>query len=293
MSGADEQRAELAASAREEDIVNFVYDPSPRVIKAVLENAHLNEKDVATIAGRKNISGALLEAISKDRRWAESYPTRLALAKNPKTPLFVSLSIARYLRLFDLIEIIRCHGLPLAYRRKIEAIVIEKIPTMPLGIKKTLAKQVAGNVLIKMLQDHDPEVIQLCLNNPYLAESHLFKIISRKDTIEKTIRMIAEHPAWSGRTLIRYSLIHNIHTPLVRGVRFFRDMKLIDLRDLYADPKVPVTVKPFIHRELWERGERTIQEEKDEPVYEIGEEEMKAAEAGEDIPAEAEESGEA
>lgn len=283
MSGADAHRASLAASAGEEEIVNFVHDPSPRVIRALLENARLCEKDIVTIAGRTNISGALLEAIAKNRRWAESYPLRLALAKNPNTPLFVSLSIARYLRLFDLTGIIRSHSLPLAFRHKIEAIVIEKIPTMPLGIKKTMARQVAGNVLIKMLQERDPEVIRLCLSNPYLVENHLFKIISRKDTAEETIRLIAEHPVWSGRSLIRYSLIHNSHTPLARSVQFFRDMKLTDLRDLYADPTAPVTVKPFIHRELWERGERGIQEEKIEPIYELDEEEIKAAEAGEDI----------
>ena len=31
--------------------------------------------------------------------------------------------------------------------------IIERIPTMPLGNKKTLAKKAAGNVLLKLLQD--------------------------------------------------------------------------------------------------------------------------------------------
>jgi hypothetical protein len=50
-------------------------------------------------------------------------------------------------------------------------------------------------------------------------------------------------------------------------------MKIMDLRELYSDPAVPVTIKPFIHRELWERGE-DAKEAVGEPVYEIDEEEM-------------------
>jgi hypothetical protein len=50
-------------------------------------------------------------------------------------------------------------------------------------------------------------------------------------------------------------------------------MKLIDLRELYSDPSLPVTVKPFVHRELLERGTEpgTGGEEQ---VFEIGQEEI-------------------
>jgi hypothetical protein len=47
-------------------------------------------------------------------------------------------------------------------------------------------------------------------------------------------------------------------------------MKIMDLRELYADPSLPVTIKPFVHRELWERGEDLTKKE-DETVYEIDE----------------------
>ncbi|HSA77884.1 MAG TPA: hypothetical protein VLG72_03395, partial [Nitrospirota bacterium] len=234
--------------------------------------------EVLIIANRKNVPANILEMIAKDKRWAESYPVRLALARNPKAPLSISLSIARYLRLFDLEEISRCHFIPLAFRRKVETIIIERIPTLPLGNKKTLAKKSAGNVLLKLLQDGDPDVVQLCLNNPHLVEGHLYKVISRVDTVAQTIRMIAMHPNWSSRPPIRFSLARNGHTPLSLSVRFLKSMKIMDLRELYADPSVAVTIKPFVYRELWERGQ---QPEKvgEEQVYEIDEEEMEALDA--------------
>lgn len=270
MPDTEDKRIELATVANEEEIAQYVHDPSPKVIRALLGNRHLTEEEVLIIANRKNIPSDVLEAIARDKRWAESYPVRLALARNPKSPLSISLSIARYLRLFDLEEITRSHFIPLTFRHKVETIIIERIATMPLGNKKTLAKKAAGNVLLKLLQDSDPDVVQLCLNNPRLVEGLLYKVISRTDTVAETIRLIAEHPNWSSRSLIRFSLARNAHTPLSLSVRFLQGMKIMDLRELYADPSLPVTIKPFVHRELWERGEDLTKKE-DETVYEIDE----------------------
>ncbi len=278
MSGSEEIRKEQAMAAGEKEIAGYLHDPSPSVIRALLQNRHLVEEDVLIIAKRKNLPSDILEMIFKDKRWAESYPVRHALALNPRSPLSVSLSIARYLRIFDLEEITRSHFIPLVFRRKVEMIVNERIPAMPLGNKKTLAKKAGGDVLLKLLLDADAEVVKLCLNNPHITEGHLFKVISRKDTRAETILMIAEHPNWSSRTQIRFSLVRNAHTPLSLSVRFIAAMKLVDLRDLYADPSLPVTIKPFIHRELWQRGEEPTQVV-EEKVFEIGEEEMAEIEA--------------
>jgi hypothetical protein len=243
----------------------------------------LLEEDVLIIAQRKNLPPDILEYIAKDKRWAESYPIRLALAKNPRSPLSVSLTQARYLRLFDLEEITHSRHLPLVFRNKVEAIICEWIPSMPLGNKKTLAKKATGTVLLRLLRDPDADVVQLCLNNPHLTEAHLFKVINRFDTVEGTIRMIAEHANWSNRSLIRFSLARNTHTPLSLSLHFLQGMKIMDLRELYHDPAVPVTIKPFIHRELWERG-TDAKEAVEEQVFEIDEEEIAEIEREEKIP---------
>lgn len=269
-----DEKAGLAAAATGEEISHFLHDPSPDVIKALLANKGITEKDVIVIASRKDLPGSILEAIAKDRRWAESYPIRLALAKNPKTPLFAALSIARYLRLFDLAEIGSSHFLPLVYRRKIEAIIIEKIPTMPLGIKRSLARTASSGVLSVMLQDEDIEVVKICLSNPRLVEAHVFRLITRPNSSPEAVRMIAEHPKWSSRYSIRLALARNSHTPLSRAVIFFQDMKSSDLKELYADPSVPCTVKPYIHNELMSRGADYLEQDVDkEKIYFIGDEE--------------------
>lgn len=270
MTDSVELRIEQALSAREEEISRFLHDSSPKVVRALLGNKHLTEDDVLVMANRKNLPADILETIAKDKRWTEGYPVRLALAKNPKTPLTVSLSIARRLRLFDLAEISRNRFLPIVFRHKLEAIIAEKIPTMALGVKKSLAKIASGEVLLRLIQDGYPDVVKLCLGNPYLLEASLYKVISRRSTTPGTIRTIAEHANWSSRYMIKLALVRNAHTPLSLSVRFFKALKIMDLRELYADPSVPVTIKPFIHRELWERGEEPKQAGEGQ-VYEIEE----------------------
>ncbi len=268
---------EQAASADKERILTLLHDPSPQVIGTLLANRNLTEEDVLVIVSRKNLPPEILADIAKDKRWSESYPVRRALAGNPKTPLSVSLSLTRFLRLFDLAEMARSPHIPLAFRHKIEAIVMERIPTMPLGLKKSLAKIAVGNILLKLLRDHDSEVVSLCLGNPRLIEGQLYKIISRKDTTSETIRLIAEHPNWSSRPLIRFALIRNESTSLPVVERFLLSMKIMDLRELYQDPSLPVSVKPLVHRELLRRGQDPWKHIK-EAVYEIDENDEDAIE---------------
>ena len=278
MSDTLDDRIEKASAAKEEEVALFVHDPSPRVVKALLANRNTGEQEVLIIANRKNLPGDVLEAIAKNKRWAESYPIRLALAKNPKTPLFVALSIARYLRLFDLAEIGRSHFLPLTFRHKIENIIGEKIPTMPLGIKRTLAKISSGQVLLTLAQDPDAGVVKACLNNPHLIEAHLFKVVTRHNSAPGTIRMISGHEKWSSRYTIRLALLRNSHAPLARCVRFLENIKTVDLKDLYADTSVPTGIKPYIHNELMGRG-ADVEKREEERVYEIGDAEAEEQDA--------------
>lgn len=276
MIGTEEQRVERAATAHEDEIMLLINDPSPKVIKALLDNRNVTEEHLLIVTNRKNLPSEIFDMIFRDKRWSESYPIRLALARNPKTPLFTVLSIVRFLRLFDVAELARNHLIPVLSRKKMEAIVIDKIPTLALGVKKSLAKVAAGGILLALIEDGYPDVVRICLDNPHLVEAHLYKVISRKTTTAGTIRTIAESRNWTCRYHIKFALIRNEHTPLARSILFLTGIKVLDLKELYRDPLLPVSVRPYIHRELIERGEDpgqlTMDEE--ENVYEIGEGEL-------------------
>lgn len=276
----EDQRVQRAAASSEDEIALYIHDTSPKVISALLENRNITEEHILILAGRKNVTPDILETIFRTKRWSESYAVRLALSKNPKTPLFTALSIARFLRLFDLAEIARNQHLPVIYRKKVGSIVIEKIPTLALGVKKTLAKVASGDILLSLIQDGYPEVVRICLDNPHLVEASLYKVISRKMTTGGTIRTIADHKNWTCRYHIKFALIRNEHTPLSRSVLFLGSLKTADLKELYRDPTIPRTVRPYVHQELMERGidPGSVAPVDNEQIFEIGQEEVEASE---------------
>lgn len=245
----------LASTAGKEELESLVYHPSPEVIASLIRNRNLTEELAVIIASRKNIGTHMLEALSGDTRWKDSYKVRLALCKNPKTPQRITLTIIKSLKVFDLADLTRNPAIPITLRMRIEANIGERLPAIPLGIKITLAKRASSNVLMKLIEEGLKETVEACLDSPHMTEGNIYKIISMEKISPQVIRQIAAHRKWSCRYAIRWALITNPYSPLSNVVNFLKDMKTSDLKELYAAPEVPSSTKPYIYRELLEREE--------------------------------------
>src|SRR4030043_2013618 len=243
----------LATTASDEELKSLVYHPSSKVISKLLLNNNLTEDLAIIIANRRNISSEILEDIHNNLRWKDCYRIMLALCKNPKTPQKISLSLIKSIKIFDLADLTRNQFVPVNMRLKAEAVINEKIPSIPLGIKIALSKRAGSGVLMKLVEEGKKEVVAACLDSPYMTESEIYRIIKKKKVSPKVIWQIADHSKWSCRYQIQWALILNIHTPLPRVLSFLKNIKSSDLRDLYEAPETPASTKPFIYSELLER----------------------------------------
>lgn len=246
---------QLASAGSEEELQYLVHHPSSKVIERLLLNPHLTEALVLIVAGRKNVESEILESLYHDKRWRDSYRILLSLCKNPKTPQKITLSLLKSLRIFDLADLTRNQQIPVNVRMKAEAHITEKILTMPLGIKITLARRVGGNILMKLLEDGMKEVVTICLDSSQMTEGDICKILHMKKIPSHVIHRISDHPKWSLRYDVQWALIRHNQTPLSHAVIFLKKMKTTDLKELYAAPEVPTSTKPFIYRELIDREE--------------------------------------
>ena len=246
---------EHASSNSEDDLRVIAHHPSSEVLSTLLKNANLTEDIALIIANRKNVIPEILESLFNDIRWKDSYRIKLTLCKNPKTPQKISLSLIKFLKIFDLADITRNQFIPVNVKMKAEAEITKKIPSMPLGIKTALAKRVAGDVLIRLVEDGKKGVVAACLDSPYMTEGEIYKIISKKTISPQVIWQIADHSKWSCSYQIQWALILNTHTPLSKVVNFLKNIKTSNLRELDEAPEVPSSTKPFIHSELLEREE--------------------------------------
>jgi hypothetical protein len=67
-------------------------DGQPEVVATVLESPFLNEGQVLRVLSRINVPARVITAIASNGRWTQHYSVRLALVRNPQTPLATVLS---------------------------------------------------------------------------------------------------------------------------------------------------------------------------------------------------------
>jgi hypothetical protein len=67
-------------------------DGQPEVVAIVLESPFLNEGQVLRVLSRINVPARVISAIASNGRWTQHHSVRLALVRNPQTPLATVLS---------------------------------------------------------------------------------------------------------------------------------------------------------------------------------------------------------
>jgi hypothetical protein len=96
------QRLTLATKGSREERAILIRDPNKIVAAAVLSSPKMTEMEVESVARMANVSEDVLRIISSNRAWMKNYQVALALTKNPKTPIAVSMNLLSRLNERDL-----------------------------------------------------------------------------------------------------------------------------------------------------------------------------------------------
>jgi hypothetical protein len=96
------QKMALAMKGTREERAILVRDPNKIVGVAVLSSPKLTETEVESVAKMASISDELLRVIANTRAWVKNYGVVLALARNPKTPVAISMNLLARLHEKDL-----------------------------------------------------------------------------------------------------------------------------------------------------------------------------------------------
>jgi hypothetical protein len=236
-----------------------------------LFNKNLTEDMAVFIAKKKNTSPEILGILASDIRFKGCYKLKLAICNNPKTSLKTVMYLLKFLRIFDLGDMTKNQNIPIIVRQKIEYSILEKINSLPSGVKVALAKRSSINIIISLLEKGDRNVICSCLESPLLTEDHLCRLVNTQVSKPILIRALTEHSKWSLRYRIRYALIKNYHTPMTYVTEFICSLKTADLRELYSDQSLPSSTRPYIFNELTVRDKSV--EIPQEEIYDLSEDE--------------------
>lgn len=83
----------------------LVHDRDPRVIRALLDNPRLVERDAIAVAAQRPTAPEVLEAVAEHPRWSRNYRVKKALVFNPYTPTPLARTLVRTLLRQDLLAL--------------------------------------------------------------------------------------------------------------------------------------------------------------------------------------------
>ena len=250
-----DEKVKLARAVDTEELWQFVRDPSPEVVLSSSSNKNLTEDMAVFIAKKKSSTAEILGLLASDVRFKGSYKLKLAVCKNPNSPLKIVLSLLKFLRIFDLGDITKNQSIPINIRQKIEYSIMEKMTALPPGVKVALARRSSINVITSLMGKGDRNVITSCLESPLMTEDHLCAMLYKFSSNSILMKTVAEHPQWSLRYRVRFALVRNYYTPMTYVTTFIQTLKTADLRELYSDTSLPSSTKPYIFNELALRDE--------------------------------------
>lgn len=99
------EKRSLAKGLSKDTLDRLVYDQDPHVIRNLLNNPRITERDVLKIASKRPTSSEILKEVFYNKKWAERYSVKKALARNPFTPTGLALGLVNFLLSQDLREI--------------------------------------------------------------------------------------------------------------------------------------------------------------------------------------------
>jgi hypothetical protein len=229
----------------------------PELLAAVLENPSLDEPLLCRLLERKDLSTELLTRVSRRAEWMRGYPVRLRLVRHPNAPRLVALVLVRQLFLFDLVKVSLLPSARAEVRRIAEDLVLNRLSQLPLGQKITLAKQGPGRVVGALLAEGLLPVLRPALENPFLTEAQITRVLARSDVSARVVEAIARHSKWSFLPHVRIALVRNPFTPLARVMTFLPDIPLADLRELQQLSTLRPDLRRYLAHEVARRWSRS------------------------------------
>jgi hypothetical protein len=247
------ERAEKAAAAPLHELESFFRETHKEVLLSLARNRHLRERDLLRLLDRKDLPAEVVAELARHERAEGSYAVRMAVVRHPRTPRRISLPILKFLFLFDLVKVAQSPSVPADIKIAAEDAVLKRMQTIPGGEKISLARRGPGRVAAALLRTAEPGQIQAAVENPYLTEAQVLKVLSRENILPLVIEAIAQNEKWSRRYDLRLALVRHPLTPLRLVLAWLPDLAVTDLREICLDHRMPELVRRYVLAHCAER----------------------------------------
>jgi hypothetical protein len=268
MSDSISQDRERALIATGDDFTALLYHQDSDVLLALLDNPVLDETQLCLLLKRKDLPGEVVEEIGRRKPLHKNYQVKRALVFHPRAPRLVSLRLLRDLYLMDIVQVTLLPGIPPELKRNAEHQLIARLPQLPLGQKITLARRGPARVAGALLAEGHAQILSVVLDNAYLTEAQILKVLSREKLPEGIIKAVSHHRKWSCVYNVRLALVRHPASTLATVLAYLPELTVSDLRDLASPGIVSENLRKYLHAEIQRRtNARKKSPHKHEPAF--------------------------
>jgi hypothetical protein len=120
------EKIKLATVGNKEARSLLIRDTNRLVAVAVIRSPRITDGEVLMIAHNRAILEDVLRVIYSNREWVKMYKVKLALVKNPKTPLAISMKFLSTIRESEIKELSRDRNIPSAVQLQAKKMLDKK-----------------------------------------------------------------------------------------------------------------------------------------------------------------------
>lgn len=84
---------------------------------------------------------------------------------------------------------------------------------LTLGERRSMARSHDRAVLLRLIADPDPGVVENLLRNPHVTEPDVVRLASRRPVAAAALRVVFRHPRWGRMPGVQRALVYNPYTP--------------------------------------------------------------------------------
>ena len=244
---------ERALTATGDELAALLHHHAADVLLALLDNPALHETQLCLLLDRKDLPAGILEEVARRKPLLKSYRVKVALAFHPHTPRLASLVLIRKLHLMDLVQLTLLPGIPAELKRNAEDQLTTRLPQLPLGQKVALARRGSARVAGALLAEGHAQVLSVVLDNAFLTEAQVLKVLSREKLSPDVIRAITQHRRWSCVYNIRLALVRHPNSTLSSVLAYLPELTVSDLRELTAPGIASESLRQYLLAEIHRR----------------------------------------
>jgi len=247
-----EDRADVQAArtAAREEIPALLEACGVDALRSLIGNPAFDETHVCLLLERKDLSGLLLEEISKRKSWRASYRVRLGLAAHPHTPRLIAMRLMRELHLMDLVRISLLNTSSMELRRLADERVLAQLPQLPLGQKLMLARRGSARIAAGLVAHGPEQAARVALDNSFLTESQLLKALAKETLPARILAAVARHDKWARLVNIRVAVLRHPHAPQEQVPALVSGLPRREIEDLLGLSRLPQFVRVSLREEL-------------------------------------------